>query len=108
MIHPRTGKRVDTVMVSSKGRVLLQGRTTFGTLLNSGYRCAGVARTVHLVHRLVLASFMESRPAFDWEVNHKDGDKQNNSLENLEFATRSENMLHSHHHHQKATRNKRA
>jgi len=30
------------------------------------------------------------------EANHKDGDKKNNSVENLEYVTQLENMLHAH------------
>jgi hypothetical protein len=45
------------------------------------------------VHRLVAATFLgESK---ELEINHKDGDKTNNKIENLEYCTRSENMLHA-------------
>lgn len=30
-----------------------------------------------------------------WQVHHKDGDRENNRLDNLEYATRSQNVLHS-------------
>lgn len=47
-----------------------------------------------LVHRLVLGSFTE-KPEWATMVNHKDGDKGNNSLENLEWSTNSKNMRHA-------------
>lgn len=46
------------------------------------------------VHRLVAEAFLQE---FDknLEVNHKDGNKQNNYINNLEMVTRKENMQHS-------------
>jgi hypothetical protein len=44
------------------------------------------------VHRLVMEAFLgPSR----MEINHKDADKENNSLSNLEYCTRLENMAHA-------------
>lgn len=45
------------------------------------------------VHRLVASHFLSGEPKET--VNHKDGDKRNNAAENLEWATRGENNLHS-------------
>ena len=46
-----------------------------------------------LVHRLVASAFLGPCPV-GYEVNHKDLDKANNSVANLEYVTRSENLLH--------------
>lgn len=53
---------------------------------NQGYRKVGV-------HRLVMLAFVGPS---DLQVNHKNGDKSDNRLENLEYCTSSENQLHAH------------
>ena len=44
-------------------------------------------------HRVVVSVFLGDIPN-NKEVNHKDMNKHNNSISNLEVITRSENMIH--------------
>lgn len=47
------------------------------------------------LHRLMAETFLGEAEFEDMQVNHKDGDKYNNSIENLEWNTPSQNIKHS-------------
>ena len=54
-------------------------------------------KPIHLyVHRIVAKAFLEN-PALLPDVNHMDGDKANNIVTNLEWASEKENAIHSVH-----------
>lgn len=75
-----------------KGRVLAQ------SIQNGGYPVVSISvnarRKICTVHRLVASAFIENPNDFR-DVNHKDGNKQNNYVENLEWVEHSENIKHS-------------
>ncbi len=47
-----------------------------------------------MLHRLVALHFLSNNENKE-QVNHKDGNVKNNIVDNLEWVTQSENMLHS-------------
>lgn len=50
-------------------------------------------QTQKYIHRLVAECYLLNKST---QVNHKDGNKKNNSVENLEWCTNSENQIHAH------------
>lgn len=60
---------------------------------NHGYRFIKLRGKAHYVHRLVVSNFIGD--IGDKQVNHKDGVKHNNSVENLEIVTSQENVRHA-------------
>ena len=77
-----------------KGRVLKPYRTGKG----EGYQTVELHKngkgTNKKVHRLVAEAFIPN-PEFLPEVNHIDGDKNNNVVSNLEWASGKDNMRHA-------------
>lgn len=51
-------------------------------------------KTVY-IHRLIELTFIPNDDNSKIHVNHKDGNKYNNHLDNLEWVTRSENLQHA-------------
>lgn len=90
------------LVISNKGRVKrTRGPPSFGSK-NNGYLVVGFGRnsddsyvkTGFLVHRLVALAFIPN-PKNLPVVNHIDGVKTNNVVENLEWTTHQGNSLHA-------------
>ena len=64
------------------------------TYTNSrGYTIVSLNKKLKRVHRLVAQAFLPNPEGKDM-VNHKDGDTTNDCVDNLEWATSSENIKH--------------
>eukprot|EP00435_Cladocopium_sp_Y103_P004236 s2027_g1.t1 len=102
MKNPLTGHVVEGRQVSSFGRLRSStGLVTRGCKTHSGYFTAALRedyqRYQTLVHRLVAYAFLGPPPTSQHtQVNHKDLNRSNNCVENLEYVTPSENVRHFH------------
>jgi hypothetical protein len=68
------------------------------SIQKSGYVCVRLCQNykkkTFRIHRL-LATYFILNPENKKEINHIDGNKLNNSLNNLEWVTKSENQIHA-------------
>ena len=56
--------------------------------------CKAGTPKLHKIHHLVMLAFVGSR-RLGFVVNHKDGNKTNNTLRNLEYVTHQQNTQHA-------------
>ena len=80
-------------MATHIGRIRKQSRTWRGYMYVKLCK-DGVKSSSMRIHRIVARSFIGKCP-YGKEVNHKDGNKENNSLSNLEYVTNAENARHA-------------
>lgn len=77
------------------------GKQLKGTVRLHGYLCYRLSKNnkkySFYAHRLVAENFIPN-PNNYTVVNHKDGNKLNNNVENLEWCSQSENMRYAHRH----------
>ena len=84
--------------VNDNGGIRITGGTMLKGEIVKGYRRVSLCRKSKkyrtTVHRLVAMHFLENK-LNKVAVNHKDGNKLNNCVDNLEWCTNSENIRHA-------------
>ena len=86
------------VLLESRGHTRkYRSKILEGSMNDKGYRsvmlCKDFVQVLHTVARRVANAFIPN-PENKAEVNHKSGDKLDNSVNNLEWMTHQENSLH--------------
>ena len=84
--------------ISSYGRVR-HNLKMIKPSITRGYHSVGLTSAKHKrstihIHKLVALAFIPNPEMKKW-INHKDGNKTNNHVDNLEWCTPSENQKHS-------------
>lgn len=83
---------------NAKGKIIKLQRSDRGytifTFNNQG-------KTTRYIHHLVMAAFGDHKPAPYYQIDHIDGNKNNNCISNLEWVTPSENTRRAYQNHLK-------
>lgn len=93
-------ERETVYSVSNTGKVRNDLYMTIldGTIANNGYVMVHLHCRIDKtcsVHRLVMKAFAPCDCMDDLQINHKNGNKTDNNIENLEWCTALENIRHS-------------
>lgn len=82
-------------LVSSDGKIIgKMGKIITGHITTKGYVRISNGKTKKFLHRLIAETFIPNPHNYP-QINHIDGNKQNNNVTNLEWCDNSYNQKHS-------------
>lgn len=84
----------DRIVYNNGGYCLRKGKILKKHKKRHNYLWVCIRGKSYSVHRLVANAFLPNRENKPF-INHIDGNQQNNNVNNLEWVTQSENMLHA-------------
>lgn len=91
-------KRIDKILVAASGLTIKKGKTLKTRINNRGYVEVRLFKNDKIlttfIHILLAKAFIPN-PFNKPEVNHINGTKSDNRIENLEWCTHLENMQHA-------------
>ena len=83
------------IYVSNKGRFRSRDKKDLSVKINqNGYclvHCEGTVNKYRLAHRVVMLTWCPTDDAENLTIDHKDHNKRNNAVDNLEWVTQEEN-----------------
>lgn len=80
--------------ISDTGQVKNKNGKILTPINRNGYFAVNIHGKLYRIHRLVAESFIDNVQQYDI-INHKDGNKHNNIVSNLEWCNRSYNQHHA-------------
>lgn len=88
---------IPNYLVSNDGEIMntATNKVLGSKQIRSGYISVKIQNKMYRVHRLVAENFIKNSDETKTVVNHKDGNKLNNNVNNLEWVSASENVQHA-------------